>query len=182
MSCFPEWVTVVTLCLWWRLIAACKITAPEHICILISHQLPPPPFLLFHFFFFFLSNFFFSFFFKTDRKQIAFQARQRGDNRSLQNELFSLRSWQFISYLTSGSQLCANLLFSARLSVRGVPHDHQRSALSCWTVICEVWGVRGSHFYASLSSILQLEGGFSANIRMWIPSVINGCQTGWSRQ
>lgn len=52
MSCFSKWVTAATLSPWWLLITACKISAPEHICILISHQLPVRHSALFLFFFF----------------------------------------------------------------------------------------------------------------------------------
>lgn len=61
---------------WWLLITAFKISVPEHICILISHQLPVRHcvlFLLFFFFFFLTEN---KLHFSQDREVIisAFRA------------------------------------------------------------------------------------------------------------
>lgn len=58
----------------------------------------------------FFYSFLFFFFFSDlrDRKQIAFQQRQRCDNLSIQYKSFARRSWRFISYLTGGSQLYRN--------------------------------------------------------------------------
>lgn len=77
---------------WWPLITARTVSALEHICILISHQLP----VRYSAFFYFSSILF------SDRKQIASQSRQRVDNPSIQNKSFTLRSWRFISYFTGG--------------------------------------------------------------------------------
>ncbi len=131
MSCFSEWVTVVTLSVMTTDNGMQKSQPPEQICILISHQLPVRHSALFLFFSFFTNSW--------DRKQIAFQSRQGCDNLSFQSKSSVwgadvLFHTSLVAYSCVETSVC-------HVDTHCITHGH-------------VWGV-SSCYYINLQGIWQ---------------------------